>query len=82
MLPLAAGEPTPFPFLQTRFQEASGAFSPDGRWIAYSSDEFVRWEVYVTPFPGAHYRILEKLGGGGMAEGAGSASEDYDQVKR
>jgi serine/threonine protein kinase len=39
-------------FLQTPFQESSGQFSPDGRWIAYVSDESGRWEVYVRPFPG------------------------------
>jgi serine/threonine-protein kinase len=30
----------------------SPAFSPDGRWIAYNSDESGRWEVYIRPYPG------------------------------
>jgi Tol biopolymer transport system component len=40
------------PFLQTRFDEAGPRFSPDGRWLAYISDESGRYEVYVQPYPG------------------------------
>jgi serine/threonine-protein kinase len=39
------------PFLVTAFNEAEGAFSPDGRWVAYQSDETRRAEIYVRPFP-------------------------------
>lgn len=45
------GEQKPFPYLQSSFNEASGVFSPDGRWIAYESDESGRTEVYVQAFP-------------------------------
>ena len=38
-------------FLDTKYNEASGAFSPDSRWIAYVSDESGRNQVYVRPFP-------------------------------
>jgi Tol biopolymer transport system component len=51
VLPLF-GDRKPLPFLQTPFNESRGQFSPDGRWIAYSSSESGRYEVYVTPFPG------------------------------
>ena len=44
-----AGAPTPF--ANTEFSEDQGQFSPDGRWIAYTSDESGRSEVYVQPFP-------------------------------
>jgi Tol biopolymer transport system component len=40
------------PFRSTEFQEASAVFSPDGRWVAYHSDESGEFEIYVTPFPG------------------------------
>jgi serine/threonine-protein kinase len=40
------------PFLVTPFDESSPAFSPDGKWLAYVSDESGRGEVYVQPFPG------------------------------
>jgi len=33
------GDRHPEPFLRTRFDERGGQFSPDGRWIAYISDE-------------------------------------------
>jgi serine/threonine protein kinase len=46
------GEPKPFQFLATPFREAGGRFSPDGKWIAYVSNETGRFEVYVRPFAG------------------------------
>ena len=42
----------PSPFLVTSFDESAPAFSPDGKWIAYVSDESGRSEVYVQAFPG------------------------------
>jgi hypothetical protein len=42
----------PAPFLRTRFSERHPEFSPDGRRLAYASDESGRLEVYVRPFPG------------------------------
>jgi Tol biopolymer transport system component len=51
----AAGDRKPFVFLQTPFREVYGSFSPDGRWVAYHSNESGRPEVYVRRFvpPGA-----------------------------
>jgi serine/threonine-protein kinase len=46
------GERTARPFLQTPFSEAGGALSPDGRFLAYRSNESGRLEIYVRPFPG------------------------------
>jgi serine/threonine protein kinase/Tol biopolymer transport system component len=40
------------PFLKTRFDESVPRFSPDGRWLAYVSNESGRYEIYVQPFPG------------------------------
>ena len=40
------------PFLRTRFDEAVPRFSPDGRWLAYLSNESGRSEIYVQPYPG------------------------------
>ena len=39
-------------FLGTQFNELHPAFSPDGRWLAYQSDESGHGQVYVRPFPG------------------------------
>ena len=44
-------ETTPYPFLRTKFFEGPARFSPDQKWIAYSSDESGQDEVYVRPFP-------------------------------
>jgi hypothetical protein len=40
------------PLLESPANERSAMFSPDGKWIAYVSDESGRDEVYVRPFPG------------------------------
>jgi hypothetical protein len=45
------GDKKPFPFLQSPFSEDHGRFAPDGHFIAYSSDESGRFEVYVRTFP-------------------------------
>ena len=50
-LPLS-GERKPYPFLSTPFNETQGVFSPDGKWVAYQSNESGRNEIYVRPFPG------------------------------
>jgi serine/threonine protein kinase/Tol biopolymer transport system component len=42
----------PFVFLKTDANELWGQFSPDGRWVAYQSNETGRYEIYVRPFSG------------------------------
>jgi eukaryotic-like serine/threonine-protein kinase len=44
------GDPTPF--IMTPFDEWAPAFSPDGKWLAYVSNESGRNEIYVQPYPG------------------------------
>jgi serine/threonine-protein kinase len=39
-------------FRQTQFTESAPRFSPDGRWLAYLSNESGRFEIYVQPYPG------------------------------
>ena len=48
ILPMSGGNP--FPFLQTQYGELQPEFSPDGGWIAYTSDESGTQEVYVRKF--------------------------------
>ncbi len=50
VLPLF-GDRQPFPFLRAEFNESQGQFSPDGRWMAYVSDESGKPQVYVQSFP-------------------------------
>ena len=50
---LAAAQAVPrSPFLKDEPQ-----FSPDGRWVAYNSNETGRWETYVTSFPDAQQKF-------------------------
>jgi len=50
ILPLL-GEDEAYPFIETEFGETLGMFSPDGRWLAYVSNESGSPEIYVTVFP-------------------------------
>jgi serine/threonine-protein kinase len=56
------GEPKPF--LTSTFVEGGSAFSPDGRWLAYQSNETGNPEVYVRPFPGPGGKWQISTGGG------------------
>jgi Tol biopolymer transport system component len=56
------GEPKPF--VNSAFNEREPAFSPDGRWLAYASNESGSYEVYVRPFPGPGGKWQISTGGG------------------
>jgi eukaryotic-like serine/threonine-protein kinase len=66
---------TPHPFVQTAFQERDGQFSPDGKWVAYQSNEAGHDEIYLQPFPGPGDRIQVSAGGGQQARWARNGSE-------
>ncbi|HET7292824.1 MAG TPA: protein kinase [Vicinamibacteria bacterium] len=51
-------------FLAAPFNERSGRFSPDGRWMAYVSDETGSYQVYVAPYPGPGPKIAVSIDGG------------------
>jgi serine/threonine-protein kinase len=51
ILALARGDTVPVELLATPAEEEAPTLSPDGRWLAYTSDESGRREVYVRPFP-------------------------------
>jgi Tol biopolymer transport system component len=63
VLPLT-GSRKPIEFRHTEFDEGEGgaAFSPDGRWVAFLSNETGREEVYVAPFRGSGQRIVSTGG--------------------
>jgi Tol biopolymer transport system component len=50
--------------VKTRFSELEGVFSPDGRWVAYESDETGRMEIYVQAYPGPGARTRVSIEGG------------------
>ena len=58
------GDRRPRPLVQTKFDEGSPKFSPDGKWVAYCSNESGQKEVYLTPYPGPGAKILVSNGGG------------------
>lgn len=74
VLPLD-GDRRPVPFLQTPFNEMQAQVSPDGRWIAYASDETGAWEVYLRPFPSAGGKVAVSVGGGAEPQWSGDSRE-------
>jgi serine/threonine protein kinase len=64
ILPLT-GERRPFPFYRSEYGQSHGTFSPDGKWIAYTSNETGENEVYVQPFPARGEKFKVSAGGGG-----------------
>jgi len=71
----ADGKPTPL--LQTAFQEGFGKVSPDGRWLAYASDESGRSEIYVRPLAGGAGRWRISQSGGSQARWRRDGRELY-----
>jgi len=65
----------PKPFVNTSATEAYPAFSPDGRWIAYFSNESGQFEIYVRPFPGPGGKWQISTGGGGFPEWSRNGKE-------
>jgi serine/threonine protein kinase/Tol biopolymer transport system component len=63
ILPLE-GDRQPYSWLKTKFLEWGAAFSRDGKWIAYTSDESGQFEIYVRSFPDAGGKRQISTGGG------------------
>ncbi len=66
VVPLAGGQKG-FNFMPSPFFKYGGEFSPDTRWVAYTSRESGRDEVYVAPFPGAGGKWQVSTNGGRLA---------------
>jgi serine/threonine-protein kinase len=67
ILALRLGEDTvPVPLVATSFTELGPTLSPDGRWLAYTSNETGRDEIYVVPFPNAASAKWPVSAGGGI----------------
>ncbi|MEO8499806.1 MAG: protein kinase [Vicinamibacteria bacterium] len=63
-LPLKGADRKPIPLVRTKFIESGGSLSPDGRFLAYRSNESGRPEVYVQEFPVAHSKWQVSTNGG------------------
>ena len=76
VLPLF-GDKTPYPYLRTEASENWAAFSPDGKWVAYSSTDSGNIEVYVSPFPATGRRWRVSADGGSQARWRRDGSEIF-----
>jgi Tol biopolymer transport system component/tRNA A-37 threonylcarbamoyl transferase component Bud32 len=63
-IPLDANDRTPQPLVATEFDELTPRLSPDGRWLAYVSNESGRYEVYLRSFPNPGGRVIISAAGG------------------
>jgi serine/threonine-protein kinase len=70
------------PFIQSRFDAGWPAFSPDGKWLAYGSNETGRYEVYVRPYPGPGPRVQISMDGGDSPAWARNGKELFYQGSR
>jgi Tol biopolymer transport system component len=70
-----SGDRKPTVFLNTKHMEIGGVFSPDGKWIAYTSNETGRRELYVRPFPGKEPAAPISRDGGSDARWRGDGRE-------
>jgi Tol biopolymer transport system component len=73
-LPLE-GDRTPFVVANGPFEDAQARFSPDGRWVAYQSNESGRMEIYLRPFPGPGASVQVSTDGGSTPEWRGDGRE-------
>ena len=76
LLPLE-GDHTPRPFATTPGREMMGQFSPDGRWLAYQSDESGSMEIYVQPVAQTGAKWQVSLAGGGQPRWSRDGRELY-----
>ena len=67
MLPLT-GDRTPHEILSGSYHKNQLHFSPDGRWLAYDSDETGRWEVYIASLPELKRKRQVSSNGGGQPQ--------------
>jgi Tol biopolymer transport system component len=75
LVPASGGEPTPFHV--TKGGESNGQISPDGKWVAYASNESGDWEVYVTTFPDASGKWQVSRGSGTEPRWRGDTKEIF-----
>ena len=68
-----SGDRTPKPYLQTAANEVQGQLSPNGRWMAYASNESKRLEVTVQSFPDGPVKWPISTGGGSIPTGVTTA---------
>ena len=73
LVPATGGVPDPL--FETKGAEKNGQISPDGKWVAYASNESGDWEVYVTTFPAAAGKWQISRNGGAEPQWRGDGKE-------
>jgi len=71
----ADGSGKPEPVVRSQFNDTNGRFSPDGKWLAYSTNETGRPEVYVIGFPTTRNRVQISTTGGVIPRWRGDSKE-------
>ena len=77
-----SGTPAVTPLLESRFEEAAPALSPDGRWMAYHSAESGQREIYVQRFPDLGARTAVSTGGGAQPQWSNNGQELFYRTPR
>jgi eukaryotic-like serine/threonine-protein kinase len=78
VLPMDGGaDRKPAPFLHSEFNEILGQLSPDGRWMAYTSDKTGHREVYVVSFPAGEGETRISIAGGEQPRWRGDGKEMF-----
>lgn len=75
LVDVASGKATPF--LAGQASETNGMISPDGKWVAYASNDSGEWEIYVTMFPGAQGKWQVSPSGGTEPRWRGDGKEIF-----
>ncbi len=76
LVPASGGKAVPLP-LDSKGDASNGQISPDGKWLAYASNESGNWEVYVTTFPDAAGKWQVSRGGGTEPRWRGDGKEMF-----
>ncbi len=74
LVPVLGGG-SPLPVVRTRYNAIGGRLSPDGKWLAFDSDETGQREVYLQRFPGAGAKVRVSVSGGSMPTWSRSGKE-------
>jgi Tol biopolymer transport system component len=74
---LKLGEPTFSRMIPSKGNQTNGQISPDGKWLAYATDDSGGWDIFVTTFPGAAGKWQVSVGGGTEPRWRGDGKEIF-----